>query len=423
MSEAQRNWAGNLTFHAARWHVPETIDEARAIVAQAHQIRAIGTRHSFNAIADSDADILSTARLNRILHLDRERRTVTVEAGVRYGDLGAFLHAEGFALHNMASLPHISVAGAISTATHGSGDRNGNLATVVSGLELITATGDIVSLRREKDGDLFAGAVVGLGALGIVAKVQLDVAPTFSVAQRVYENLPFAAVENNFDAITSSAHSVSLFTRWLGDDIDQVWVKSLAEGGAASPAADFFGAKAATENRHPIITVSAESCTAQLGVAGPWHERLPHFRPDFTPSKGDELQSEYFVARKHAVAALNVIAGLRGRIAPLLQVSEIRTIAADDLWMSPSYQQDSVGIHFTWKPDWPAVKELLAMIEAALASFDARPHWGKLFLMDAQRIRPLYARLPDFEALCEKYDPSGKFNNEFLTAVLGDAPE
>jgi xylitol oxidase len=353
------------------------------------------------------------------VELDRERHTVTVEAGVRYGELCRYLGREGYALHNLASLPHISVAGACATATHGSGDRQGNLATAVSALEFVTAGGEVIALSREQHGEQFQGAVVGLGGLGVITKLTLDISPTFNMRQDVYENLPLAQLEDHFNDITSSVYSVSLFTDWRRPVFNQVWLKRrITDSAAFEPELELFEATLATSQLHPIPGMPVINCTEQMGVSGPWHERLPHFRMEFTPSSGEELQSEYLVPRRHAFAALHAIDGLRARVAPLLQISEVRTIAADNLWMSPCYRQDCIGIHFTWKQNWPAVRELLPLIEEQLAPFDARPHWGKLFTMPPTRLESLYEKLPDFKQLLRHYDPQGKFRNAYLDAYI-----
>lgn len=419
MNEQRQNWSGHITFGATAIHHPETLDEVRALVAAASRVRAFGARHSFNAIADTTGEHLSLERLARVVGIDPERRTVTVEGGIRYAQLGPQLQEAGFALHNLASLPHVSVAGAVATATHGSGDRNGNLATAVSGLELVTAEGDVVTLSRERDGDAFLGAVVGLGALGIVTKLTLDLQPTFTVRQTIYDDLSEARLAEDFDGIMGGAYSVSLFTDWRDERINQTWVKR-REGVDAMPEAGaaYFGAPAAS-GPHTLAESSApEIFTEQQGIPGPWHDRLPHFRREHIPG-GDELQSEYFVPRRHAVAAIGALGTLRARIAPLVKLSEFRTMTADVLWLSMAYERDSVGLHFTWKKDWDGVSQLLPLIEEQLAPFDARPHWGKLFTMDAARVQALYPKLPDFRALLARFDPAGKFRNEFLDTYIG----
>jgi len=411
------NWAGNYTYGATQIHQPETIEQIQDLVYRSHKIKALGSRHSFNDIADSPGDLISLKHFDKILNLDREHSTVTVEAGVRYGELCRWLDGEGFALHNLASLPHISVAGACATATHGSGDRNGNLATAASALEVITANGELLSISSGSDN--FEGAVVGLGGLGIVTKITLNVSPSFQMQQDVYENLPLSQLENHFDELTSSGYSVSFFTEWREGIINQVWLKRhIPDGVAIQAEPELFGARLATKHLHPIGALSAENCTEQMGVCGPWFERLPHFRLEFTPSSGEELQSEYILPRHHAIEAFHVIDQLREYIYPLILISEIRTIAADNHWMSTCYGHDSVAIHFTWKKDWDSVKQVLPMIEDGLAQFEARPHWGKLFTMESSRLKSLYQKLPEFRELLQHYDPQGKFRNAFLDKYI-----
>jgi len=410
-----KNWAGNLEYGTDRLYSANSLDEVRSYVRKQNKLKVLGTRHCFNNIADSTHSLLSLKAMDEVAALDDNARTVTIHAGMTYGQLCPYLDGKGFALHNLASLPHISVAGACSTATHGSGEKNGNLSTAVAALEIVTAAGEVVTLSRKQDGEKFRGAVVGLGALGVITKVTLDIQPTYMMRQYVYENLPLTAMKEHFDEIESSGYSVSLFTDWQKQRINEVWIKSREEKGQAFDAApEFFGAKRATKNLHPIAELSAENCTEQMGVPGPWYERLPHFRMGFTPSAGKELQSEYFVPREHAVEAILAVERLRDQVSPHLLISEIRAIAADHLWMSPCYEQRCVTIHFTWKPDWPAVSKLLPVIEKELAPFNARPHWGKLFTTTPKELKSIYKKLPDFVQMSETYDPHGKFRNQFL---------
>jgi xylitol oxidase len=410
------NWAGNYTYRAERLHRPSTLEQVREIAAAAPRIRVLGSRHSFNDMADS-AELMTLDALPAEVVVDRAPGTVSFAAGMTYGALAAVLRREGLALHNMASLPHISVAGAVATATHGSGDASGNLATAVAGLELVTSGGEVVAAARGDDD--FDGLVVGLGALGAVTRITLDVEPAYEVRQRVFEGLAWDALSEHFDEISAAGDSVSVFTRWRGST-DQVWVKSRVTGAPEQVRDDLFGAPAATVDRHPILGLDPVNCTPQLGRPGPWSERVSHFRLGFTPSAGDELQSEFCVPREHAVAAIEALRAIGDRIAPVLQVSEIRTIAADRLWMSPQYGRDTVAVHFTWMPEPDAVARVLADVEGALAPFRARPHWGKLFLAGAATLAPLYERRPDFVRLAERLDPRGAFRNAWLEErVLG----
>ncbi len=409
------NWAGNYTYSAENFHLPNTVEEVQKVVKSCDKLRALGSRHCFNDIADSPANQISLENMTRIVELNEEAKTVTVEAGVRYGELCPYLHERGYALHNLASLPHISVVGACATATHGSGMENGNLPTAATGIEFINASGELVTLNREKDGEKFAGAIVHLGGLGVITKVTLNVEPAYQVRQDVYQFLPIAQLEDNFEEIMSSGYSVSLFTDWQTDRVNQVWIKRKIEEDANIEApASFFGAQLADRNIHPIVELSAENCTEQMGVAGSWYERLPHFRMDFTPSSGTELQAEYFVPRQHAVEAFRAIRKLKEQIGPLLMITEIRAVAADDLWMSPCYRQPCMVFHFTLEQDWENVKKLLPVLEQELQAFEARPHWGKMFTMAPDRLQSLYPKLPDFRKLLAEYDPQGKFANPYL---------
>ncbi|MFD7896818.1 D-arabinono-1,4-lactone oxidase [Streptomyces sp. NPDC059743] len=408
-----RNWAGNITFNAARVHTPPSMERLREIVAGSGAVRVLGSGHSFNTIADTHGDLISVAGLPRTVEVDTTAATVTVGAGLRFAEFTGAVHRAGLALHNLGSLPHISVAGACATGTHGSGTGNGNLASAVRALELVTADGELLTLARGDED--FAGAVVALGAAGVVTRMTLDLVPGHDFRQWVYEGLPYGRLRERFDDVLSAAYSVSLFTTWRTDRIDQVWLKQRTGDGHPDPAPDIWlGAALADGPRHPVPGMDAGTCTVQGGAPGPWHERLPHFRPEFTPSNGDELQSEYFVAREDGPAAFDALTAIGGRIAPALQIGEIRTVAADDLWLSPAYGRDSVAFHFTWHPDMAAVTPVLAAIEEALAPFDARPHWGKVFTMGPERVRELYERYADFEAFIAKLDPRGVFRNELI---------
>lgn len=420
-AEPRTNWAGNLTYSTDNLHTPKTVVELQEIIKKCKKVRGLGTKHCFNKIADSTENQISTAEFNKIISLDKTKNTVTIEAGIKYGELCKYLDDNGYALHNLASLPHISVAGACATSTHGSGIKNGSLATAVSALELVNGKGEVVNLSREKDGDEFLAAVVSLGALGIITKMTLDLQPTFKMKQVVYQNLPMAELEKNFEAIMSGGYSVSLFTDWTNKNITEVWIKSKAED-MKDIAPEYFGAKLATKNLHPIEALDPINCTEQMGAEGPWYERMPHFKMGFTPSSGKELQSEFFVAFENAYAGLMAIEKLHKKVSPHLLITEVRAIAADDLWMSPFYKKTCVAFHFTWKQEVEAVMQLLPEIEAALAPFSPRPHWGKIFTLRPSVLQARIEKLAEFKKIMQKHDPDGKFRNEFIdTNLFGEA--
>lgn len=413
------NWAGNYQYSTRHVTAVSTLADVQQFVRRHMRFKVLGTRHCFNGIADSADGFLSLRDMHGVVRLDRAARRVTVEAGMSYGRLCPYLHEHGFALHNLASLPHISIAGACSTGTHGSGVTSGSLSTAVSALEIVTANGDVREIDRAGDPSTFEAAVVNLGALGVVTKVTLDVEPAFVMRQDVYLELPMVEFREHFTEIVSEGYSVSLFTNWQRDRINEVWVKRRVERGHTVPASnDFYGARSAPRNVHPIIELSASNCTEQMGVEGPWHERLPHFRMEYAPGSGRELQSEYFVALRHALDAVAAVERLRECVGPYLMITELRTVQADDLWMSPCYKRPSLAIHFTWKPDWPAVAKLLPLIERELAPFAARPHWGKLFTIPSAQLQARYEMFDEFKRVVAEYDPHRKFRNAFLAASL-----
>jgi xylitol oxidase len=422
------NWAGNVQFGASRVHRPSSVTELRRLVAGSRRIRALGTGHSFNPIADSPGALVSVAGLPPAVTVDATAGSATVAAGIRYGQLVTRLQRAGFGLPSLASLPHISVAGACATATHGSGDRVGNLATAVSGLELVTADGDLVQLRRDTGGDRFRGAVVALGALGVVTRLTLDLVPAYQVSQYVYDDLPHEVLAEHWAQVFGAAYSVSVFTTWTGPAARQVWLKQRLPGPADwPPPAGWLGARRAGRARHPIPGHCPQLCTEQLGAPGAWYARLPHFRPESIPSSGQELQSEYLLPRHRAGEVLAALDRVRHRIAPALQVCELRTVAADDLWLSPSYRRDTLAVHFTWVADLPAVTRAVTAVEEQLAPLAARPHWGKLFGLPPEQVRGSYPRWADFAALTRELDPDGRFRNDFLDRLLpawdpGDDP-
>ncbi|WP_347109090.1 D-arabinono-1,4-lactone oxidase [Paenarthrobacter sp. S56] len=409
-----KNWAGNLEYSSAEVHHPSTVDEVQRLVAGASRVKALGSRHSFNRVADTDGTHILLDSLPQDIELSSDKGTVKVSGGLSYGALCRALEERGVAIHNLASLPHISVAGAIQTGTHGSGVNNPSLAAAVVGLELVRPSGELVSLTQNDDE--FPASVVGLGALGIVTGLELAVRPSYDMRQRVLTDLPWDRALADFGEIASSAYSVSFFTNYTGETIPQVWLKALDP---EAPLPDLFGATAATAALHPLPGMSAANCTIQLDEPGKWLDRLPHFRHEFTPSNGEELQSEFILPLGDAPAALEAVRALADKLAPLLFISEIRTIAEDEFWLSPFYRQQSVALHFTWKPLQAEVEAVLPELESALAAFGARPHWGKLFTPAQYDFASLYPRFDDFRALAQGNDPTGKFRNGLLDSVLG----
>ena len=412
------NWAGNVVFAAADLHRPATLGQLQAVVARSRRIRVLAAGHSFNDLADSPGTQVSLAGLPAEVEIDSAARLARISAGLRYAELAPRLDRHGFALANLASLPHISVAGACATATHGSGAARPNLAAAVAGLTLVTAEGDVAEIGRQHD--WFDGAVVHLGALGVVAGLVLELVPAFDVAQRVYEDLPLEVLGDHFTDLMSGAYSVSLFTDWRAPRLTQLWLKQrlAAPSTPSITQGSWFTATPAPGPRHPVPGLPADTCTQQLGVPGRWYDRLPHFRAESRPSAGHELQSEYLLPVEHAIPALNALNRIRDRLAPALRICEIRVVAADQLWLSPCYRQDSVAFHFTWIADAASVLPVVMLTERQLTPFAARPHWGKIFTIPPQTLRSSYERLPDYLDLMRRLDRSGKFRNSYTDRHL-----
>ena len=410
-----QNWAGNYTYKATRVESPRSVEELAAIVKSESHVKALGTRHCFNAIADTTGVQISTLNLNKVLGIDVGRRQATIEGGVTYGQLNPALHSAGLALPNLASLPHVSIAGACATATHGSGEKLGCLSAHVAEMDFVTADGGVRTVKRG-DAD-FPGCVVHLGRLGIVTRMVLDCVPAFDIAQTVTRRVPMAAYLRHSAEIAASVYSVSVFTTWQTDAFDQVWLKFTADQVPFDLTA--LGGVPETNRVHPIENVPGAppfthydpaAATDQGGVAGPSYLRLTHFKLEHTPSSGDEMQTEFFLAREHYAAAVEAIARLRDDIRPVIQVSEIRLIAADDLWMSPFYQRPSVAFHFTWRKNPAAVLPVITKLEAALASFAPRTHWGKASTI-AEATERSYPMKSAFDDLVKRWDPTAKFKS------------
>ncbi|MBO0609478.1 D-arabinono-1,4-lactone oxidase [Myceligenerans salitolerans] len=431
-NDVRVNWAGNLTYSAGAVARPSTPQELSELVAGADRVKALGSRHSFCDVADTTGThvLLDAYDDGRpAVAVDPGSGVASLRAGLLYGQAGAALLDQGRALRTMASLPHISLAGAVATATHGSGDTNGCLARDVVGVEIVTADGGTRTFRRG-DAD-FPGAVVALGALGVVTRVEMATDPAFEVSQDVVVDLPWEALLGDLDAVTGAAYSVSAFTLWGEDTVSQVWLKSRAGDAAHSYGADAagvsrwsarevlldLGARDAPGPMHPLAGEDPAASTVQGGVAGPAHERLPHFRAEHKPSTGAELQSEYLVPRERAADAIEAMRGLGAAVRPLLFASEIRTVAGDDLWLSP-FDGDTLALHFTWKPHADAVRAVLHDLEDALLPLGARPHWGKIFVASPRDVAAMFPRFADFAALADRLDPHGKFRGGYVTEIL-----
>ncbi|HTU73399.1 MAG TPA: FAD-binding protein [Trebonia sp.] len=410
MTPELRTWAGTYTFKAREVVAATSVGEVQRAVAAGGRVRALGSRHSFTDLADTTGTLITVTGIDPDPVLQEAARTVTVGAGMTYGALAAWLTERGWALANMASLPHISIGGTIATGTHGSGAGNQVLSAAVAALEYVGADGELRTARRGDPG--FEGMPVGLGAFGIVTRVTLDVEPSYQVRQDVYTGLSWDRALASLPEIMAAGYSVSLFTHWLSDTIQLAWIKRKLPGDGDAPdaPAQFYGARLATG---PVRLADAPSDNiTPIGVPGPWSQRLPHFRAETVPSNGNEIQTEFFVPFDQGAAAIEAVRRLRKRLARLLLVSEIRAIAADDLWLSGAYGRPTLALHFTWRREAGKVVALLPRLQEALEPFPVRPHWGKVWRRFS--LDPAYPRLADARDLFERLDPEGRFSTERL---------
>ena len=367
-----QNWAGTYEYTAPRIVPASTVRDVQRAIAAGGPVHALGTRHSFTDLPDTTGTLLDLATLTDGFSLDTDAATVTVAAGTRYGELALWLDQRGFALHNLGSLPHISVGGATATGTHGSGNRNGVLTSAVRGILYVGADAEVHQVRRgDPDFDALA---VGVGAFGVIVALTLEVQPTYRARQDVYQGLSWDAALETLDDITGAGYSVSIFTRWDADLLGDVWVKSRLEADD-DPISDGLLDGARRVEANPLEGVA--DLTELGGVPGPWMLRLPHFRLDGQPSFGDEIQSEYFVTRSDAPAALRAVRELAPLVQPHLFVSELRTAASDDLWLSPAYQRDVLAIHFTWHNDPAGVRSVSAARRGGAGSVPGAPALGQ----------------------------------------------
>jgi xylitol oxidase len=407
-----QNWSKNVDFNDRGYLQPESLTELQELVRTHPKIRARGTAHCFNEIANTSSYAINLAKMPRVIDVKPATNSVRASSGLTYGELAPALHNQGWALNNLASLPHISIAGSISTGTHGSGIKNQNLANQVLSLDLVTAEGELRHIDRANPA--FNALVVGLGLGGIVYQYELKIEPTFRIRQVIYPEIPLDVLQRNFDQIMGTAYSVSYFTDWSTAQVGNLWCKF--RDGEVIP--ESVGGSARAEKKfHPIPSVDPVACTDQLGESGDWHQRLSHFKLEFTPSVGEEIQTEFFVDRKDAASAIEAVSKLGEEITPLLWITELRTIAADDLWLSGAYQRDTLAIHFTWKKDL-AIYPVIEKVEAALRPFNYRPHWGKIFTADSKYLSTVYPKMSEFKALVEALDPSSKFENTFTRRIF-----
>ncbi len=407
-----KNWAGNLSFSSKEFIEIDSVKKLQTIVSNARGIKVLASGHSFSDIADTKDTLISIKNLSFEIGIDSNKREALVPAGMQYSDVSRYLEKHGWAVSNMASLGEVTIAGAILTGTHGSGSSNGILSTAVIGFEMVLESGSILTTDRENSSD-FPGFIVSLGALGVFTKYKLKIVPSFSIRQVVYENINIESIANNFDLVFDRAYSVSFFSNWAQNSTGQIWMKFLDDSKPFNISSDWIDGNLAKVKQHPVKINDASPCTDQLATSGKWLDRLPHFKLNSSPVSGDEVQTEYLVDRRYVKQYISELAEIGDEIASKVYTTEIRTIKADDLWLSGAYERETVGFHFTWRKS-DSLVNFLPKIESILGKHDGRPHWGKLFDVPKDKLPSRYPKFSDFEVLLQKYDPNKKFRNNFI---------
>ncbi len=407
-----KNWARNLEFSAGEFLEINSISQLQEVINNSDKVKVLGTGHSFSPIADTSGSLISIKKLDPEIHIDSKMQTVSVSAGTSYAQLARYLEANGWALENLASLGEITVAGAIMTGTHGSGSSNTVLSNAVVEIEMILASGEKLLLNQQNLEE-FNGFIVSFGALAVFTRLKLKIVKSFSIKQIVYENITSKSVSEYFDEIFDNAYSVSYFNSWAKNSTGQIWMKFLSDKDTSTLPKNAFGGNLAVANQHPVKVNDPSTCTEQMGAPGKWLYRLPHFKLDSSPASGDEVQTEYLVDRKYVKEYIEELSLIGDEIADKVYATEIRTIKADNLWLSGAYERPTVGFHFTWKKS-ADIETFLPKIEQILGQNGGRPHWGKLFSTNKNQLITRYPKFSNFQQLLKKYDPDGKFRNQFI---------
>lgn len=424
-----RTWSGFHSSNPSRWATPASEAEVAALLREAdragRRVRPIGSGHSWSDIALPDDVCVDLRRMRRVLAIDSAARTIRVEAGIRLEEITEALDAVGMAVPILGSIAKQTIAGAISTGTHGSSLRHGNLASLVTSMRLVTPAGDVLELGERHP--LLPAARVSLGALGVITEVTLRVCPAFHLEEEL-EPMPWARVTRDLRAIAESAEYAKIW--WLPSTRSaQVFrYRRTPRRGLDRPIARLVDERVVNQTlfelalrlagRYPSITPRVNAV-----VAG------SYFRPGQRVARSDRCfnlamppihrETEYAVDLDQAAALLDDVDAAIQRDG--LRVNfpcEVRFVRGDDAWMSPAYGRDTCQIGF-YQAESPDLARYFARVEELAAARGARPHWGKEFSMPGAAVRAAYPMASRFVALWRELDPRGTLSNRFLERILG----
>jgi len=430
-----QNWAGTASADPVRRHWPRSTDEiADAITAAAKDdlpVRALGSGHSFTAAAATSGAALDLSGWTGIVAADLDSGLVTVRSGTTIRELNAALEMLGLAMANLGDIDAQTVSGAISTGTHGTGARLGGIATQVTGIELVTADGSVVSCSADARPDLFSAARVSLGALGVISTITLQCTPAFALAADE-RPMPLDEVLGRFGELAADNDHFEFYWFPYGKNA-LVKRNNRVAGGNAAPGAmpnwrrfleyevmenAAFGALCRTGRAVPAtikpLNRLAAATLSKRSYSAPSHQVF------VTPRRVRFVESEYAVPRE---ALLDVLGELRAgvpRLAhPVMFPVEVRIAAADDVWLSTAYGRDSAYVAIHQYVGLP-YQEYFQLFESVASAAGGRPHWGKMHTRDAAYLTGAYPRFADFLRVRDETDPGRLFANRYLEQVFGD---
>jgi len=397
------NWVGNQSFTPQTMIEVATEEEVARLVAtaatQGYGVRTPGTGHSFTPIVETAGLLLDLSRLRGIIEIDPVQQQVTALPKTTIGDFGEPLWKQGLALANQGDIDTQAIAGAIATATHGSGRRFPNFSATLTGARLVDGLGNVVEVSQKENSDVLPALQTSLGLLGIMTQVTIKVVPAYELHAQTTV-LPYGALMERFDEYVENYRHFSFF--WLPTDASAA-LYCLQDGQADDCFVKLY--QEATPEMHRVSLPPDEKIDRSYRI-------YPmHYDPNFH-------EVEYFLPLEHAREILHEMRKLMLRWLPLsIYPLEIRTVGADSAWLSPNYQRDNLVVSISGEPGvdyWP----YLRACDSLFAEFDGRPHWGKLHFMTADRIARRFPHYADFVKMRQRFDPKGTFLNEHLRALF-----
>jgi len=409
-----RNWSGSVVATPERLERPKTEADLRAIVAGARRVRVAGTGHSFMPLCETDGVLISLADMDGGLEITPDRSSVWAPAGMPIGELTAVLWAEGLSLANQGDIDKQAIAGALSTATHGTGRTLGALSTFSRAFRMVTADGEVVECDETREPELFQAQRVSLGALGVMSRVELSVLPAYRLKETL-RRTPLIEILESWDELAARHRHVEFFVFPYADEA-LVKILDPVEDGDDKPGVDIDSAAMQIICDLASLMPSAAPTLQRLitKAMSPSTRSAPAYRifPSERPTKFEEMEYE-IPAERGAEALRAAIAEVRGRKLPIIFPFEYRSVAADDMWLSPMSGRDCISISFHQYAKMPW-REAFATIEQVFAAHGGRPHWAKRHTLKSDDVLRLYPDAGRWGEVRKRWDPEAKFLNAHL---------